>query len=96
MSDTVTLRAQYAAAMRAAVCEDPDLMTDGEEDVIDDLTHAVLAVRDREMEQLRTDLAASDEEIARLSLHNDTTCEVVAERDTLLAELAAVREGKQA
>lgn len=113
MTDTDSLRAQYAAAMRATpatghthkpgqekwdhhpapgerghrflhdcalCCADTDA-----------LVGAVLAVRDRETEQLRADLAAGDEELARLSLHNDRTCEAVAERDRLEAEAARLR-----
>ncbi|MGW6602275.1 hypothetical protein [Streptomyces sp. NPDC055036] len=66
-------RERFAAAMRGAVCDDPDLMTGGEEQVISDLADAVMAVADEEQQELVTRLGqyadraiANGEETARL------------------------------
>lgn len=88
MSDTDSLREQYRHALGAIVRQVP-----GNSDDEYKLVDAVLAVRDREMTQLRVDLAANDEEVARLSLHNDATCEAAAERDRLDTELERLRAG---
>jgi hypothetical protein len=45
-----------------------------------------------EIRRLRADLAAADDATNEALLHNETSCEVVKERDRLKAELAAAKE----
>jgi hypothetical protein len=63
------LREQYAAAMRQAVSGAPDELPPNEELVIHDLTDAVMAVRDSELEQLRARLTNAEEGITAAVRH---------------------------
>ncbi|MCL7377441.1 hypothetical protein [Streptomyces sp. 35G-GA-8] len=84
-------RERYAAAMRGAVCDDPDLMTGGEEQVISDLADAVMAVADEEQQEMANAAvrftAAIRQQNARLR------AELEQARATVLRERADFYEG---